>query len=199
MLEIAAFESKLKMLDEEILRVTRRTRVLDERVLPRVAGQIKTIVHYLGEREREAYYRAFLDRSGQPEAEPPQRQGCDLFQSAWFFEQVACARNDLEPHLASHASLRSFVEFDNDGIPRADDEQRGGPLRAAAQRLRGPGARPEMREMASRFLMMSTSTQTDTAIQICDFTAFSEVPKNALIRRCCLMQRKKSSTCQRAL
>ena len=26
----------------------------------------------------------------------------------------------------SHASLRSFVEFDNDGIPRADDEQRGG-------------------------------------------------------------------------
>ena len=52
MLEIAAFESKLKMLDEEILRVTRRTRVLDERVLPRVAGQIKTIVHY---------YRAVLN------------------------------------------------------------------------------------------------------------------------------------------
>jgi hypothetical protein len=95
MLEIAAFESKLKMLGEEILRVTRRTRALEERVLPRLAGQIKTIVRYLGEREREAYYRAFLDRSGQPEAEPPQRQGCDLFQRAWFFEQVACARNDL--------------------------------------------------------------------------------------------------------
>src|SRR5882672_1481349 len=31
------------------------------------------------------------------------------------------------------------------------------------------------------------------AIQICVFTAFSEVPKNALIRRCCLIHLKKSS------
>jgi hypothetical protein len=35
------------------------------------------------------------------------------------------------------------------------------------------------------------------AIPICVFTAFSEVPKNALIRRCCLIHLKKSSTCQR--
>src|ERR1019366_7125776 len=35
------------------------------------------------------------------------------------------------------------------------------------------------------------------AIQICDLTAFSEVPKKALIRRCCLIHLKKSSTCQR--
>jgi V/A-type H+-transporting ATPase subunit D len=57
MLEIAAFESKLKMLGEEILRVTRRTRVLEERVLPQLRAQIRTIVQFLGEREREAHYR----------------------------------------------------------------------------------------------------------------------------------------------
>ena len=57
MLEIAAFESRLKMLGEEILRVTRRTRILEERVLPRLQSQIHSIAQYLGEREREAYYR----------------------------------------------------------------------------------------------------------------------------------------------
>ena len=57
MLEIAAFENKLKMLGEEILRVTRRTRVLEERLLPQLQAQIKTIVQYIGEREREAHFR----------------------------------------------------------------------------------------------------------------------------------------------
>ena len=57
MLEIAAFESKLKMLGEEILAVTRRVRVLEERVLPRLRTEIRSIVQFLGEREREAHYR----------------------------------------------------------------------------------------------------------------------------------------------
>ncbi len=57
MLEIAAFESKLKMLGEEILGVTRRVRVLEERVLPRLRAEIRAIVQFLGEREREAHYR----------------------------------------------------------------------------------------------------------------------------------------------
>jgi V/A-type H+-transporting ATPase subunit D len=57
MLEIAAFESKLKMLGEEILAVTRRVRVLEERVLPRLRAEIRSIVQFLGEREREAHYR----------------------------------------------------------------------------------------------------------------------------------------------
>ena len=35
-----------------------------------------------------------------------------------------------------------------------------------------------LRDRLRRFLMMATSTQTDTEIQICDSTAFSEVPKN---------------------
>jgi len=57
MLEIAAFESKLKMLGKEIQHVTRRTRVLEERVLPNLRAQIKTITQYIGEREREAHFR----------------------------------------------------------------------------------------------------------------------------------------------
>ena len=57
MLEIAAFESRLKRLGEEILRVTRRIRVLEERVTPLLGQQIRAIAHFLGEREREAGYR----------------------------------------------------------------------------------------------------------------------------------------------
>ncbi|MDI6801931.1 MAG: V-type ATP synthase subunit D [Thermodesulfovibrionales bacterium] len=57
MLELAAFESKLKRLGDEILRTTRKIRVLEERVLPDLKNQIKAISQYLGERERESYYR----------------------------------------------------------------------------------------------------------------------------------------------
>jgi len=57
MLQIAAFENKLQMLGREIQHVTRRTRVLEERVLPRLNTQIRSITHYIGEREREAHFR----------------------------------------------------------------------------------------------------------------------------------------------
>ena len=57
MLEIAAFESRMKRLGEEIMRVTRRTRVLEERVLPGLHRDIRNITQYIGERDREAYYR----------------------------------------------------------------------------------------------------------------------------------------------
>lgn len=57
MTELAAFESRLKRLGEEIVRVTRRTRVLEERILPELRGRIRSIAQYLGEREREDYYR----------------------------------------------------------------------------------------------------------------------------------------------
>jgi V/A-type H+-transporting ATPase subunit D len=56
-LAIAACESKLKMLGGEIRRVTRRTRVLEERVLPSLRAQIRAIAQYIGEREREAHFR----------------------------------------------------------------------------------------------------------------------------------------------
>jgi vacuolar-type H+-ATPase subunit D/Vma8 len=51
------FENKLQMLGREIQHVTRRTRVLEERVLPRLKVQIRSITHYIGEREREAHFR----------------------------------------------------------------------------------------------------------------------------------------------
>lgn len=57
MLHIAEYESKLKRLGEEILRTTRRIKVLEEMVLPGLKIQIKTIAQYIGERERESYYR----------------------------------------------------------------------------------------------------------------------------------------------
>lgn len=57
MVELAAFESKLKRLGEEILRTTRRIRVLEERVLPEYRIQAKMISAHIGEREREAFCR----------------------------------------------------------------------------------------------------------------------------------------------
>lgn len=57
MLRIAAFESKLKRLGEEILRLTRRIRVLEERIKPAIEMDIRRICQYIGERERETYYR----------------------------------------------------------------------------------------------------------------------------------------------
>ncbi len=57
MIELAAFESKLKRLGDEILKTTRKIRVLEERVLPDLKNRIKAISQYLGERERESYYR----------------------------------------------------------------------------------------------------------------------------------------------
>jgi len=56
-LEIAAYENRLKVLGEEVLRVTRRIRVLEDRVLPGLEVQVRTIAQYLGEREREAHFR----------------------------------------------------------------------------------------------------------------------------------------------
>jgi V/A-type H+-transporting ATPase subunit D len=55
MIEMAAFESKLKRLGEEIIRTTRRIRVLEERVLPDFHVQIKMIADHISEREREAF------------------------------------------------------------------------------------------------------------------------------------------------
>jgi V/A-type H+-transporting ATPase subunit D len=57
MLEIAAYESKLKRLSQEVVRVTRRIRVLEERILPELQQKVKTIAQFLGERERESSFR----------------------------------------------------------------------------------------------------------------------------------------------
>ena len=57
MLHIAEYESKLKRLGEEIIRTTRRIKVLEEMVLPDLKHQVKFIAQYIGERERESFYR----------------------------------------------------------------------------------------------------------------------------------------------
>ena len=60
MLEMARYEGMFRRLGEELLRITRRIRVLEERVLPELHVQIRGIAHYLAERERESYYRLKL-------------------------------------------------------------------------------------------------------------------------------------------
>jgi len=57
MVEMAAFESKLKRIGEEIIKTSRKIRVLEERVLPDFRAQVKMISDHIGEREREAYCR----------------------------------------------------------------------------------------------------------------------------------------------
>lgn len=57
MLEVAVFESRMKRIGEEILRTSRRIRVLEERALPSLRRELKGIAQYIDERERESYYR----------------------------------------------------------------------------------------------------------------------------------------------
>jgi len=56
-LDIAEYDNKLQRLSREIIQTTRRVRVLEERILPQLEKQIKAITQYLGERERETYFR----------------------------------------------------------------------------------------------------------------------------------------------
>jgi V/A-type H+-transporting ATPase subunit D len=45
------------MKSDEILNITRKMKVLEERMLPELKYQIKTIAQYINERERETYFR----------------------------------------------------------------------------------------------------------------------------------------------
>ena len=55
-IELAAHENKLEKLGKEIEKMTRRIRVLEEKVIPDVRSQIKYVVQYFSEREREQFY-----------------------------------------------------------------------------------------------------------------------------------------------
>ena len=57
LLEVAVLESRLKRIGDAIQQATRRVRVLEERILPRLHAEIKAIATHLGEREREAHFR----------------------------------------------------------------------------------------------------------------------------------------------
>lgn len=56
-MRIAVHENKLKRLSSEIIQLSRRTRIMEERILPDLGSSIKAIEQYLGERERESYFR----------------------------------------------------------------------------------------------------------------------------------------------
>ncbi len=57
MLNIAEYECKMKRLGEEIIRTTRKIRVLEELVQPNLKREIRTITQFIGERERESHFR----------------------------------------------------------------------------------------------------------------------------------------------
>ena len=56
-LVLASFEGKFRRLAEELGRLTRRIRVLEERVAPALRGELRTMSQYLAERERETLFR----------------------------------------------------------------------------------------------------------------------------------------------
>lgn len=55
--ELARWEGKFRRLAEELVRLTRRVRVLENRVLPGLQTEIRAIGQYLAERDRETFYR----------------------------------------------------------------------------------------------------------------------------------------------
>lgn len=57
MLSLASFEGKFRRLAEELVRLTRRIHILEERVSPELKVEIHAMTHYLAERERETYFR----------------------------------------------------------------------------------------------------------------------------------------------
>jgi len=57
MLKFAGFESKIKRLARDISQLSRKSRVLEQRVLPNLQHTIRTAVQYIGEREREDHFR----------------------------------------------------------------------------------------------------------------------------------------------
>lgn len=57
MLSLANFEGKFRRLAEELVRLTRRIRILEERVAPELRQDIHTMAQYLAERERETFFR----------------------------------------------------------------------------------------------------------------------------------------------
>ena len=57
MLSLANFEGKFRRLAEELVRLTRRIRILEERIAPQLHKEIHGMSQYLAERERETYFR----------------------------------------------------------------------------------------------------------------------------------------------
>jgi V/A-type H+/Na+-transporting ATPase subunit D len=73
MLSLASYEGKFRRLAEELVRLTRRIRILEERIDPELRRQIHALSHYLAERERETYFR--LKRFKSYAADRAEREG----------------------------------------------------------------------------------------------------------------------------
>ncbi len=56
LIRIAAFENKIKIISDEIGKTTRRIRILEEKILPELKQEIRTISQHINDREREARY-----------------------------------------------------------------------------------------------------------------------------------------------
>jgi len=56
-LALAEYENKIQRLGREIRKTTRRMRVLEEKILPQLKQQIKSIGGHIAERDRETHYR----------------------------------------------------------------------------------------------------------------------------------------------
>lgn len=67
MLDTAVYEAKLKRLEEELRKISRRIRVLEERIMPELKSDLHSISRYLAEREREAHFclKRFKQRAGE--------------------------------------------------------------------------------------------------------------------------------------
>lgn len=63
-LALASYEGKFRRLAEELIRLTRRIRVLEERVTPALHSEIHSMDQYLAERERETYFRLKRFKTG---------------------------------------------------------------------------------------------------------------------------------------
>lgn len=70
-LVLASFEGKFRRLAEELGRLTRRIRVLEERVAPALRGELRTMSQYLAERERETLFRLKRFKGYRESSAPP--------------------------------------------------------------------------------------------------------------------------------
>lgn len=56
-LELAVFENKFKRLADKIVTISRKVRVLEEKIIPQIKRQIHVSSQQISEREREEHYR----------------------------------------------------------------------------------------------------------------------------------------------
>lgn len=75
-LDLSVFENKFKRLGEKIVDLSRKVRVLDEKIIPQLKKQMHLIAQQLGEREREEHYRLKQFKKGRERlaALAPQRE-----------------------------------------------------------------------------------------------------------------------------